>query len=94
MLLREPRYFAAHLAESNREQPYRAHLPHPRTYWAYAVGDVRIVREPSNPIDGETVVEVLTLPPDLAAEFIEVHDPVHADVLRLAHAMGLTPPPD
>ena len=30
----EPRYFAAHVADSNRDKPFRSHLPHPRTYWA------------------------------------------------------------
>lgn len=41
------------------------------------------------PADGETVVEVLTLPADEAAEYLETHDPIHADVLRHAAAMGL-----
>lgn len=85
----ELRFFSAHVADSQRDQPYRPHLPHPRAYWAYAVADVRVVGLPANPLGGETVVEVLTLPPDAAAEYLERHDPVHADVLRHAEAMGL-----
>jgi 8-oxo-dGTP diphosphatase len=85
----ELRYFSAHVADSNREKPYRPHLPHPRAYWAYAVADVRVVGVPTNPHGGEMVVEVLTLPPKAAADYIEEDDPIHADVLRHADALGL-----
>ncbi len=88
----EPRYFSAHVANSNRAKPFRPHLPHPRAYWAYAIADVQIVGAPTSPSDGETVVEVLTLPPAAAADYIEEQDPVHADVLRHAQAMGLVRP--
>jgi len=81
--------FASHVADSLRDHPYRAHLPHPRAYWGYAVTDAEVVAAPTNPHDGERVVEVLTLPPAEAAEYIEVHDPAHADVVRLARAMAL-----
>ncbi len=87
----ELRYFAAHVADSGRDTPYRPHLPHPRAYWAYAIAHVSVVGEPTDPEAGETVVEVLTLPPAAAAHYIEQHDPVHADVLRHAVAMGLIP---
>src|SRR6266516_2222600 len=36
-LISPPRYFAAHMADSQRPAPYRPHQPHPRAYWAYAV---------------------------------------------------------
>jgi 8-oxo-dGTP diphosphatase len=86
----ELRYFAAHVADSRQDKPYRPHLPHPRAYWAYASAHVRIVCEPTNPEYGETVVEVLTLPPTAAAQYIAEHDPIHADVLRHAMALGVT----
>ncbi len=88
----EPRYFSAHVADSDRNKPYRPHLPHPRAYWAYAIADVHVVGAPTNPADGETVVEVLALPPAAAAEYLQEHDPTHADVLRHAEAMGLLRP--
>jgi hypothetical protein len=50
---------------------------------------VERVGGPLNPADGEHVVEVLTLPPDAAADWLEVHDPVHAEVVRLAIDLGL-----
>jgi 8-oxo-dGTP diphosphatase len=81
--------FASHVADSVREAPYRPHLPHPRAYWAYGLIEAEIVGPPTNPRGGEQVVEVLTLPPADAANYIEDHDPLHADVVRLAHAMAL-----
>jgi 8-oxo-dGTP diphosphatase len=85
----EPQIFAAHVADSDHPEPFRPHLPHPRAYWAYAVAHAMMVAPPSNPPDGEQVVEVLTLAPSRAIEFLAEHDPMHSDVLRLAVAMGL-----
>src|SRR4029453_9020514 len=81
--------FASHVADRLREGPYRPHLPHPRAYWAYAVTEAEVVQPPTNPHDGERVVEVMTLPPARAARYVEDHDPLHADVVRLARAMNL-----
>lgn len=85
----ELQHFAAHVADSARVTPYRPHLPHPRAYWAYAVAPVQVVGTPTNPRDGETVVEVLILPPSVAADHLPEEDPIHADVVRHADAMGL-----
>jgi 8-oxo-dGTP diphosphatase len=85
------RPFAAHEATSRRDRPFRPHLPHPRAYWSYATARVRVVGAPTNPDDGEKVVEVLALPPDEAVHWIAVHDPIHADVLRHALGQGLIP---
>jgi 8-oxo-dGTP diphosphatase len=81
--------FGSHVADSLRDAPYRPHLPHPRAYWAYAVTEAELVGSPTNPHDGEHVVEVMTLAPARAAEYIAGHDPLHAEVVRLADAMGL-----
>jgi len=83
------RVFASHVADSRADAPFRPHLPHPRAYWAYAVTTAEIVDAPTNPPDGEHVVEVMELAPSAAAEYIADHDPLHADVVRLAHAMAL-----
>jgi 8-oxo-dGTP diphosphatase len=84
-----PRYFAAHIADSQGPAPYRPHLPHPRAYWAYAVARARLIAPPANPPDGEQVIEVRTMASEPAADYIAEHDPMLADVLRLADAMGL-----
>ena len=87
-----PRYFAAHIADSQRPAPYRPHQPHPRAYWAYAVAQAQVIASPVNPPGGEQVIEVRTMPPELAAGYIAELDTVLADVLRLADAMGLIRP--
>ena len=69
-----PRYFAAHIADSQRPSPYRPHQPHPRTYWAYAVARAQIIAPPVNPPDGEQVIEVRTMAPEAAAGYIAEHD--------------------
>jgi 8-oxo-dGTP diphosphatase len=82
-------HFSSHRADSEQDEPYRSHFPHPRAYWGYAVGRVRVTGPPSNPPDGENVVEVLTLTPGRAADYLEEEDALHADVLRHADALGL-----
>ena len=74
---------------SLRDGLYRPHLPHPRTYWGYAVTEAEVIGPPTNPPDGEHVVEVLMFPPARAADYIADHDPLQADFVRLADAMGL-----
>lgn len=82
-------WFGAHRADSSREGPWRSHLPHPRAYWPYAATDVLLDSEPTNPPGGERVVEVLVLSVEEAPAYVAEHDPVHADIIRLAAAMGL-----
>lgn len=82
-------WFGAHRAYNPRDAPYRPHLPHPVAYWPYGVTDVILDSAPTNPPDGEQVVEVLVLPASEAAEYVAVHDAIHADLIRLAAAMGL-----
>jgi 8-oxo-dGTP diphosphatase len=85
----EAMIFASQAAVSRNDGPWRSHLPHPRAHWAFAVVDAEIVQPPTNPDDGEQVVEVLALPPAEAADWLQVHDQVCADVVRLAAAMDL-----
>lgn len=84
-----PTIFASQIATSHNAGPYRPHMPHPLSYWAFAMVDAEVVQPPTNPEDGEQVDEVRTLEPAEAARWIGRHDPVCADVVRLADAMGL-----
>lgn len=86
------RVFASHVADSRAAAPYRPHLPHPRSYWAYAVTAAEIVSPPTNPPDGEQIVEVLALTPATAIAYLAEHDPLQAAVLDLAMSMGLAEP--
>jgi 8-oxo-dGTP diphosphatase len=77
------------LATSRNPRPYRPHQPHPVSCWAFAVTTAEIIGPPQNPEDAEQVLEVLALDPVSAAGWLDDHDPVCADVVRLAVAMGL-----
>lgn len=84
-----PSIFASFRVHSSRPEPYRPHLAHPDAIWAYGMCPVELTGPPTCPPDGEEVVEVATLPPEEAASWLARHDETHADVLRLAVAMGL-----
>jgi 8-oxo-dGTP diphosphatase len=82
-------WIGAHAARSRRAAPFHAHLPHPLGYWLWAAADVTITGPPSNPPDGETVVDVVLLDPDEAVAFLAPAHPTGADIVRLAIAMDL-----
>lgn len=88
-LISEPRFLARHVAVTVNAQPFRPHLAHPTSSWSYAIARVEVRSQPTNPTDGEHVVEVLSLPAREAADWLRVHDDTHADVVLLAEAMGL-----
>jgi 8-oxo-dGTP diphosphatase len=68
----------------NSADPYRPHLPHPTSYWLYVSAGVEVRHPPTNPADGENVVDVLQLPPTQAVDYLaEFDDAVMAAVLRL-----------
>jgi 8-oxo-dGTP diphosphatase len=70
---------------------HRPHLPFPISYWTYVAGDVELGDSTTTSGAGEQVVSVRTLPPPEAIAFLaEFDDGPVTDVLRLAHAMGLT----
>ncbi|HWD81905.1 MAG TPA: NUDIX domain-containing protein [Kribbella sp.] len=83
-------WLGAHRADHRLPAPYRPHLPHPVSYWANYVADVVIEQPPTNPDDGEQVTDVLVLPPDDAATYLD-QQPGGAmgPVVRLAQAMRL-----
>lgn len=81
--------FGAHAARSRLDRPYRPHVPHPLAYWAYAVVDVAVTGPPTNPDDGEEVVQVSALTPNAAVAELAKHDDLHADVLAEAISLGL-----
>lgn len=87
-----PVVFGAHIAVSADPQPHRDHFAHPVGYWAYAHVPATIVAEPTSPPDAEQITGVHALPAAQAIEYLEVHDPDHADVVRLAVLTGILEP--
>ena len=91
-LVGPPTWLGAHRADHRRPEPYRPHLPHPVSYWINLVVDVVVDEAPTNPSDGEQVVEVLVLPPDEAIAYLDAendNDDVMGNLVRLAQAMNL-----
>ena len=84
-----PTVFASHVAVSRDAKPHRDHFAHPTGYWAYASAPATVVAEPTSPPDAEQITGVHSLPPREAAEYLEQHDPDHADVVRLAMVTGV-----
>lgn len=83
------RWIGASRADHHSPEPYRPHLPFPVSYWLCAVAEVSLVAAPSNPPDGEQVVEVLTLPPAEAADWLGEYDVPMAELVRLASELAL-----
>jgi 8-oxo-dGTP diphosphatase len=84
------RWFGARRGHHRRTEPYRPHLPHPLSYWLYAVTDAVIDGPPTCPPYGEQVTDVPALPPDQAADWLAHGEDVPmADLVRLAAAMHL-----
>ncbi len=70
---------------SSAQEPYRPHLPHPESYRLVCVGEVTLIKLPTNPAGDEQVKRVEVVPLETAVErfrAIERHD--LADLYRLA----------
>jgi 8-oxo-dGTP diphosphatase len=88
-LVGEVAVFAHQEVRSRNPEPHHPHFPHPRSAWAFATARVEVTGPPTNPPDGEAVVELATLPVDEAAAWLRVHEDEPAEVLLLAKALGL-----
>lgn len=87
-----PVVFGSHVAVSGDPAPHRDHFAHPVGYWAYAHVPATVVAEPTSPSDAEQITGVHALAPERAIDFLEQHDPHHADVVRLAMLNGILAP--
>ncbi len=52
------RYIGAHHCVTENPTPWRSYQPHPEKAWLWCWADVVVDSEPTNPDDGEKVVEV------------------------------------
>lgn len=82
------RVFGQFRCESSCKTPYRPHIPHPRFVRLVGYGDVCIVGEPLNPVDGEQVIAVEAVELDVAVQrFEETGRQDIADLYKLAYAI-------
>lgn len=88
-LLGPLRRIGAHRCVRHRPAPVRPHLPHPVTYFLFAVADVQVDGAPTNPPGDEQVIEVLDLPPGRAVDWLAEFDPPLAELVALTMALGM-----
>ncbi|KOR90138.1 NUDIX hydrolase [Paenibacillus solani] len=82
------RIFGQFRCESSSETPYRPHIPHPHFVRLVGYGDVRIVGEPLNPVDGEHVIAVEAVDLQEAVQrFEQTGRPDIAELYKLAYAI-------
>ena len=81
------RALGAHHAVTDRPHPYRPHQPHPESAWLWYVADVVLDSTPTNPLDGEQVVEVRACPPAEAAALLTPSADWYGELLDLAQLL-------
>lgn len=81
------RALGAHHAVTDRPRPYRPHQPHPESARLWCVADVVLDSTPTNPPDGEQVVEVRACPPAEAAALLAPSADWYGDLLDLAQLL-------
>jgi 8-oxo-dGTP pyrophosphatase MutT (NUDIX family) len=77
--------FGAWRCFSLAAKPYRPHLPWPESYRVVGVGEVELVGQPENPIDGEQVIAVEAVSLATAMKcFLSIQRPDLAELYHLA----------
>ena len=82
--------FGAWHCWSSVPAPYRPHLPHPESYRVVGYGEVALVGAPTNPPDGEQVIEVACVPVEEAVQRLRTSWPdlpEFAELYQLAAAL-------
>jgi 8-oxo-dGTP diphosphatase len=69
-LLDAPVWIGAHRCVTDHPAPYRPWQPHPEKAWLWGWGEVVVDSAPTNPEDGEAVVEVRVVPAQEAQELL------------------------
>ncbi len=77
-------WLGAHHFMSLTPEPYRPHLAHPENAWLWCVADVVLDSAPTNPPDGEQVVEVRAAGLDEARDLIRTDGDWLPDLLDFA----------
>ena len=85
------RWIGAHYCVSDHAEPYRAWQPHPRKAWLWCHADVTVDGAPTNPADGEQVVEVRVVSPAEAGRLLPVGGAHLGDLVALAVELRALP---
>ncbi|WP_078860009.1 NUDIX domain-containing protein [Streptomyces rubellomurinus] len=84
-LLGEPGWLGAHRCRTDDPVPYRPWQPHPEKAWLWGWAEVAVDSEPTNPADGEQVVEVRAVPAAEAQRLLLTgHEEWWAELIGLA----------
>lgn len=78
------RWFGAHHCVGDGPEPYRPHLPHPEKAWLWCLTEVVLDSSPTNPSDGEHVVEVRAATVDDASDLLRTNEDWYPELLALA----------
>jgi 8-oxo-dGTP diphosphatase len=83
-------WMGAHYGTSDHPEPYRPWQPHPHKAWLWCYADVHLIGPPTNPPDGEHVVEVRTTTPAEAQSLLTSDNPWSPDLVALAQDLRTT----
>ncbi|MFJ8429782.1 NUDIX hydrolase [Kitasatospora sp. NPDC094019] len=84
-LLGEPVWLGAHRCVTDDPVPYRPWQPHPEKAWLWGWADVAVDSVPTNPDDGEQVVEVRAVEPEEARRLLlDCHEAWWGELIALA----------
>ncbi|MFE2722290.1 NUDIX hydrolase [Kitasatospora sp. NPDC059327] len=84
-LLGEPSWLGAHRCVTDNPEPYRPWQPHPEKAWLWGWAEVSVDSAPTNPDDGEQVVEVRAMEPAEARRLlVRGHEEWWGELIGLA----------
>ncbi|MEE1823574.1 NUDIX hydrolase [Streptomyces sp. BE20] len=94
-LLGEPVWLGAHRCVTEDTEPYRPWQPHPEKAWLWGWGEVAVDSDPTNPDDGEQVVEVRAVEPAEAQRLLlDGHEAWWGELIGLAVELRERPSAD
>ncbi|MEY9842980.1 8-oxo-dGTP diphosphatase [Streptacidiphilus sp. BW17] len=84
-MLGAPAWIGAHHCVTDNPRPYRPWQPHPEKAWLWGWAEVLVDSEPTNPDDGEPVVEVRVVTPAEAQRLlVREREPWWSELVALA----------
>ncbi|MGW4894598.1 NUDIX hydrolase [Kitasatospora sp. NPDC004240] len=80
-----PSWLGAHRCVTDAPEPYRPWQPHPEKAWLWGWAEVTVDSAPTNPDDGEQVVEVRAVTPEEAQRLlVRSHEAWWGELIALA----------